>query len=511
MTAQVILRDRLGVLSKVGQGGQGVVYRAPNVKTKFAASMVYKEYKTQTRAQIDFTALAAMPALVEDSLSYTQAERLISLAAWPCALVEDDGTPTGFVMPAIPEEFFISLTTAKGVATATAEFQHLLNHATVLAARGISVDDVQRFTLLREAASGLAFLHKHGVCVGDISPKNLLFCLAPHEAVYFIDCDAMRINGVSALPQVETPGWNAPSGEELATIYSDTYKLGLLALRLVVGDHDTTNPQHLPASTPSMLRQIITDTLTNQPHQRPLPDAWTYVLGHAIEQTQHDKKTAATVAPVSVALDPPPTPVVHSRPPASPHSQPPVSAPPAKPATTGPVATPPPSPDPPAVFQGPLRIAIVIAVVASAAAIGINALVKLQHSHTSQTPTAQPTPSTAATYTSTYTSTYTPTPTTTTTTSPPDMYVVIVASSTKGWQGANNYRSLADATDSAMSRCRSREPDCTLVASAVNGCVALAWHAGIGYGASGSTRNEAEHNALSRANGGEILTSLCTS
>ena len=75
MTAQVIERDRLGVLTKIGQGGQGVVYGAPNVRTKFAASMVFKEYKPQTLADIDFTALAAMPALVEDSLSDAQAER----------------------------------------------------------------------------------------------------------------------------------------------------------------------------------------------------------------------------------------------------------------------------------------------------------------------------------------------------------------------------------------------------------------------------------------------------
>ena len=31
-------------------------------------------------------------------------------------------------MPAIPDEFFIPLTTAKGVSPTTAEFQHLLNH-----------------------------------------------------------------------------------------------------------------------------------------------------------------------------------------------------------------------------------------------------------------------------------------------------------------------------------------------------------------------------------------------
>ncbi len=322
-TRQVIQRDRLGALTKIGQGGQGVVYRAPNVKTKFAASMVYKEYKPQARTGIDFSALAAMPALVEESLSYSQAERLISIAAWPCALVQDAGDTTGFVMPAIPAEFFIPLTTVKGASSATAEFQHLLNHPTVLTARGIEINEVQRYSLLREVASGLAFLHKHGVCVGDISPKNLLFSLAPHEDVYFIDCDAMRINGVSALPQVETPGWQVPAGEELATIYSDAYKLGLLALRLMAGDHETKSPQHLPSTTPGLLRQIITDTLNHQPQSRPLPEAWTYVLGNAVEQAQYRKNTAASTPTSVAAPPPPPTPIVHSRPTSRPSAPPP--------------------------------------------------------------------------------------------------------------------------------------------------------------------------------------------
>ena len=330
MARQVIERDRLGVLTKVGQGGQGVVYRAPNVKTKFAASMVYKEYKPQTLAEIDFGALAAMPALVEDWLSYPQAERLVSMAAWPCAVVEEAGASTGFVMPAIPQEFFVALTTVKGSSSSTAEFQHLLNHSSVLAARGIDIDDAQRYSLLREVASGLAFLHQHGVCVGDISPKNLLFALSPHPGVYFIDCDAMRINGATALRQVDTPGWQVPAGEELATVYSDAYKLGLLALRLLAGDHDTTNPQHLPATTPELLGQVITDTLSNPPQRRPLPDAWTYVLGHAIEAAQHRQKTA-TPTPVSTAAAPPPTPQVHSRPSTPPTQSTPPTWPPAAP------------------------------------------------------------------------------------------------------------------------------------------------------------------------------------
>jgi hypothetical protein len=64
------------------QVAHGVVYGAPDVETKFAPSTVYKEYAAQARAEIDFTALAAMLSLVEKSLSYPQAERLISYADW---------------------------------------------------------------------------------------------------------------------------------------------------------------------------------------------------------------------------------------------------------------------------------------------------------------------------------------------------------------------------------------------------------------------------------------------
>jgi eukaryotic-like serine/threonine-protein kinase len=322
MAAQFIDRDRLGVLTKIGQGGQGTVYQAPNARTQFAESMVYKEYKTASgAATVDYTALAAMPALVEESLTVAQAKRLIALAAWPCALVQHGDTSTGFVMPAIPAVFFTALSTAKG--TTTAEIQHLLNHPSVLAARGISIDDAQRYQLLRETATTLTFLHQHGVIVGDISPKNLLYALGPHPGVYFIDCDAMRVGGVSALPQLETPGWAVPAGEELATVASDTYKLGLLALRLLAGDQHATNPQQLPATTPTMVRQLITDTLTNPPQRRLLPQAWSTILASAIETAQHQQKTPAPT-PLTAA---PAVPVVHSRPSANP------SAPPAYPPT----------------------------------------------------------------------------------------------------------------------------------------------------------------------------------
>lgn len=517
MTAQVIQRDQLGALTKIGQGGQGVVYGAPNVTTKFAASMVYKEYKAQTLAEIDLTALAAMPALVEDSLSYRQAERLVSIAAWPCALVENDGTTTGFVMPAIPDQFLILLTTVKGVSNTTAEFQHLLNHSSVLAARGLEINDAQRYSLLREVASGLAFLHNHGVCVGDISPKNLLFSLTPHEAVYFIDCDAMRINDISALTQVETPGWDTPPGEELATIYSDTYKLGLLALRLLAGDHDTKSLEHLPPTTPSLLRQIITDTLNNEPHRRPLPEAWTYVLGHAIEEAQHRDLTAAAQAADAVVLDPPEIPTVHSRPPVRATSAPPPPPlqPPPPPLMQSVYSRPPVSPPPPSGDNVKPVVAVLAIIVL--AIVMLIVVVALNNSHNSTSVTS-PQTSTYASSSATPTPSYAPPPpptttttTTTTTTPPPTMYVAIAAASNGAWATSNNFKSLDEATNSAMSRCNAMGPSCKRVAWNKDGCAAFAWNGHQGYGGTGPTKGAAEQSALTSNHGGRILVSLCTS
>lgn len=317
MTGRIaIQRAKLGSLTKIGEGGQGVVYSSPGFRTKFTDTMVFKEYKPEALQDMNFDALAAMPSLVEESMSYEDAERLISIAAWPCAVVEDNGSPIGQVMPAIPDRFTIPLTTAKGTAPANAELQHLLNHKSILAARGIVLAEETRYALLREIASDLAFLHQNSICVGDISPKNLLFSLDPVRA-YFIDCDTMRVGGVSALPQVETPGWEVPQNEELATIYSDSFKLALLALRLLVGDQDVRNPQRLPATTPRLLSKLIVDTLSSAPSRRPLPMAWTYILGHAIEEAQQ-RRFDASGAEESDEAPAPAIPVVRSRP--KPHS-----------------------------------------------------------------------------------------------------------------------------------------------------------------------------------------------
>jgi len=310
-----IEHTQLGELTRIGKGGQGTVFRAPNIHSKFAPELVYKQYKPKTLAEVDVGALAALPALLSEVLSEPEAHKLVSIAAWPWAVVETDGTTTGFVMPAIPDAFYIRIDTVKGPERALAEFQHLLNNSDFLAARGITLTDDVRLRLLREVASSLVFLHERGVCVGDISPRNLLFEVST-PAVYFVDCDTMRVNGTSALPPVETPGWEVPAGEELATAHSDAYKLGLLALRLILGDQDATHAGRLPDHIPPYLRRLISETLDTDPARRPLPTAWVSILDRVIREWTPTSPLPGKSAPVLAKSGQTPSVVLRSRPPA---------------------------------------------------------------------------------------------------------------------------------------------------------------------------------------------------
>jgi serine/threonine protein kinase len=275
-----IERSRLGTITRIGVGGQGVVHAAPALRMQYASALVYKEYKPQVISGLDVAVLESMPAYLE-TLQFSDGMELLSMSAWPCRLVEDGGAVRGFVMPAIPSEFFLDIKKASGIQRSTGEFQHLLNGESFLFRRQIPLTDRHRYELLADTARGLAVFHRHGIAVGDLSPKNLLFSLTPHTKVFFIDCDAMRFRGRSVVPQLETPGWEvrtANPGEELGTAASDSYKLALLALRLFASDQSTRDPNRLPSSVPKTIRDLVGEGLSRLPSARPAPDAWVQPL-----------------------------------------------------------------------------------------------------------------------------------------------------------------------------------------------------------------------------------------
>ncbi|MCX4094634.1 hypothetical protein [Nocardia sp. alder85J] len=275
----------LGKRVKIATGGQGSVSTAPNAHMQFAKTLVYKEYKPDKLVDVDVAVLESMPAHLE-SLPFGAGTELLSLVAWPCRLVEDDATGAvlGFVMPSIPDRFFVDMMKSSGPARVLGEFQHLLNDDSFIARRGIPLTDRHRYELLGETARALTVLHRHGVVVGDLSPKNMLFSLSPTRAVYFIDCDAMRLHGRSALPQLETPGWEVrvvDPAEELATVASDSYKFGLLALRLLTGDQTTRDPARLPPTVPAPVRDLVRSALVKDPAARPVAADWVRQLAQA--------------------------------------------------------------------------------------------------------------------------------------------------------------------------------------------------------------------------------------
>jgi hypothetical protein len=273
----------LGNVNPLASGGQGIVYTAPGIKMQYATSMVFKEYKRTVLDRLDVSVLESMPLYLE-SLQFARGMELLSRAAWPCRLVEQNGVVKGFVMPAIPPEFFLDMLKASGMSRQTGEFQHLLNSDEFLTRRRIAISDSQRYELLGEVAEALAIFHSHRIGVGDLSPKNLLFAVKPASKVFFLDCDAMRFQDQSVLPQLETPGWDVRSanpGEDLGTSFSDTYKLSLLALRLLVGNQETRDPGRLSGSAPREVRELVRAGLSKHPQSRPCPADWINPLKQA--------------------------------------------------------------------------------------------------------------------------------------------------------------------------------------------------------------------------------------
>lgn len=265
-----IERASLGLIRKIGKGGEGVVYLAPSIKLSHAEGAVFKEYRPEIVGNFDSSVLQGMTDYLS-TLGGADGERLIGHAAWPCRVVESAGEPVGFVMPAVPKKFHVDWRMPSGKTDRVlAEFQHLLNGNSFLAKRGISMTDKQRVQLLLATAEALDHLHEHDVVVGDFSPKNTLFSLDGRQAAaYFIDCDAFRFQGSSVTKQLETPGWEIPRGEELATTEADVYKLALLTLRLLAGHQTSIDVADLPGFVPKQLRSLLKETLGSRASARP--------------------------------------------------------------------------------------------------------------------------------------------------------------------------------------------------------------------------------------------------
>jgi len=259
----------------LGRGGQGTVHFVRNLRIDHRWDAVYKQYKPSVLAAAD---LGALEQVVEALPGFATADAawLRDNSAWPVALVEEGGRICGFVMRAVPADFFftpLSLSATTQGKPKLCAFEFLFNDETYMADIGLRVSDHDRLMLLAFLAGSLHRMHRLGIAVGDLSPKNLLFHTGNRPACFFIDCDAMRVAGGSVLPQVETPDWELPRGEELATPRGDVFKLGLLAVRLFDRNQNSRDPGALEAVSAD-LGDLARRSLEPDPAGRPLPVEW---------------------------------------------------------------------------------------------------------------------------------------------------------------------------------------------------------------------------------------------
>ncbi|APB00177.1 hypothetical protein [Nocardia seriolae] len=276
-------RAALALGRRLGQGGQGAVYEVTNrtftVAPGIAWEVVFKEYDAALLPSLDAAALGAMVDLLF-GLSSAEGAWLCERAAWPAAVVEDQGRVCGFLMRAVPDSFRFELRSLSGAATTSkrlANFEYLLNDDAYIAGIGLTVSDSDRLALLADLSATLTRLHRLGIVVGDLSPKNLLFRTQPEAGCFLLDCDAMRLHGRSVLPQAATPDWQLPAGEEKATRPGDIYKLGLLAARLFERNQTSKDPGAL-TTVSATLGGLAQASFDAEPARRPSPSQWTELL-----------------------------------------------------------------------------------------------------------------------------------------------------------------------------------------------------------------------------------------
>jgi hypothetical protein len=327
--------EQLAIVRELGDGGQGTVFLAaiPHAAVPLGA---YKEYRPEVRPEVDWSNLESLIRVHRDAAG------LVEDMAWPTAIVTRAGQPTGFLMRLAPPDCTVSLRIGGVARQQLLALEYLLNPPDYMAMIGLAVTEQERVGLLRDLAAMTERLHGAGIVIGDLSPKNVVASLRPRPRCFLLDCDAVRRDGLSVLRQVETPDWELPTGEELATAAGDSYKLALCVLRVLAGDQSSRDPSLVPGHFGELAARVA-HTLLAAPPDRPSASEWLAFLDRA-----------APLARSVVPAPPPPPRSVPQLVPTPPHGAPYPSGPAPQPFVPQPlVPQPVPVPQLPAVRQWP--------------------------------------------------------------------------------------------------------------------------------------------------------------
>ncbi len=318
----------LGTLDYLARGGTAKIYRVPGYSLPGAASLIYKEYVRKIRQIAGPALLPGLRSLAEfrANLDPGTREKLDQRAIWPLAVTTAaDGSATGILLREIPGEFFHG---PKGVL----EFQQLFNSDDDARRAGFPVvDQPVRLVLLARFAEAMKLLHDLGIVFGDVSAKNVAFCLGAKPRIILVDTDSARRKGTRGPfgAQPHTPSWEPPeavsasrriaylkrtgssgAGElsklsdtwKRQTTDTDVYKFGLMVVRVLDYGRQRTqnkNPEKarrvLQARGSGAAARLLDRTLGDDPRERPTMDEWYRAFrGHTVPSAPRPARTASS-------------------------------------------------------------------------------------------------------------------------------------------------------------------------------------------------------------------------
>ena len=232
-------RSALGVVVPLGHGGQGTLYRVPDFHLpEVPVPLVYKEYR-QPGPPVAPQGIANIISL-RSPLAQAQLPWFDSHLIWPLRIVADDregthATVSGIVMRLIPTAFYETVNLGTERRRAPREARFLFYDRATASRHEIEFPEWSaRLLLCQRLAYLIAFLHNNGIVFGDISSRNVLYCLSPTPDVLLVDCDAVRkVGSAAVVAQGHAPDFMPPDPYEPQSIMTDLFKLGLFIVRVL--------------------------------------------------------------------------------------------------------------------------------------------------------------------------------------------------------------------------------------------------------------------------------------